>query len=74
MKYPPCKRDGVDCEKRVPGCHDKCGEYQEWKRYHDADLEGRRSPRNQADVFLIEQQMKVKKRRGKDEYRGYKRK
>lgn len=74
MRYPPCKKDGVDCERRHVGCHGECDEYREWKRYHDADLEGRRNNRNPADEFLIDQQLRVKKRKGRDSARGYKRK
>lgn len=28
---PPCIKDGVKCEKRVPGCQDRCEDMQQWQ-------------------------------------------
>lgn len=28
---PPCKKDGVDCTERYPGCSGKCERFAAWK-------------------------------------------
>lgn len=32
MIYPPCKVNGVDCDKRFPNCHSTCKKYAEFKK------------------------------------------
>ena len=34
---PPCKKDGVNCTKRSPGCHSKCEEYAEFIKQKEAE-------------------------------------
>ena len=31
MRKPPCKKNGVPCAKRCPGCQDHCSEMADWK-------------------------------------------
>ena len=32
----PCKKNGIDCPKRVIGCHDNCKEYQDFAAEREA--------------------------------------
>ena len=34
---PPCKVDGVDCEKRRVGCKSDCLEWNRWVSIHEAE-------------------------------------
>lgn len=32
---PPCYRNGTDCPKRHPGCHDTCEAWAKWRTYKE---------------------------------------
>jgi hypothetical protein len=44
---PPCK----GCTKRIPGCHDKCDKYAEWKCNLEKLNEERRKYNARAAIF-----------------------
>lgn len=51
MTKPPCKVDGVECDKRYVGCHADCEAYHEWLAVHERETEMREAYRNrEADV------------------------
>ena len=37
MIMPPCKKNGVECDKRYPGCSGECAEYKAWKEHLTAE-------------------------------------
>ena len=41
MKKPPCKVNGVECDKRYIGCHADCEAYHEWLAVHAAEKQAR---------------------------------
>ena len=41
MTKPPCKVDGVECDKRYVGCHADCEVYHEWLAVHAAEKQAR---------------------------------
>ena len=59
MKFlPPCKKDGVLCDKRTIMCHSTCKEYIEWEKKHAIEREEnykKRLARSEADTFLSKQ-------------------
>ena len=32
---PPCIKDGIKCEKRYPGCQDRCKDMLEYKQHNE---------------------------------------
>lgn len=54
---PPCKIDGVDCERRCaePNCHTYCPEWLKWTEVHNAELAEEQRKKNiyiEADIFM----------------------
>jgi len=41
MKNPPCKVDGVECNKRYVGCHADCEAWHKWLIVHEAEKQAR---------------------------------
>ena len=37
MTLPPCKVNGVECDKRYIGCHASCASYHEWLAIHEKE-------------------------------------
>lgn len=51
-----------DCEKRYPGCHDKCQVYQEWKTDRERFLEERHREKVINDALLVNTAQRCKSR------------
>ena len=68
MTKPPCKVDGVECNKRYVGCHADCEAYHKWLEAHDAamakNIEQREMTRD-ADTHMIYRHIKARKRRSR---------
>ena len=41
MKKPPCKVEGVECDKRHIGCRNTCDEWLKWQAVHDQERAAR---------------------------------
>lgn len=62
-KLTPCK----NCDKRTPGCHDRCSEYISWSIFHENEKESIRAEKHkyqQLDTHEIEAKQKAKRRHG----------
>ena len=62
-KKPPCKKDGVDCPGRYPGCQDHCGRLAEWKAGIDSENQERARHKETEWLMLSERALngKIKK-------------
>ena len=56
-----------DCEKRHPGCHDKCEKYLAEKKAHEENMEVKRKEKNLAHGLYVQRRDGVEKaiKRGK---------
>ena len=55
---PPCKADGIECERRYIGCHAECEKWHEYLAAHQAEKEmilRKKRTENDANAFMIEQ-------------------
>lgn len=46
MRKPPCKKNGIDCAKRCPGCQDSCPDMKKWRAEVDAENEKKLQEKN----------------------------
>ena len=46
MTKPPCKVDGVECNKRYVGCRAECEVWHEWLAVHSEEKEAQDAYRN----------------------------
>ena len=63
MKNEPCYK----CDKRHEACHGSCPEYSAWVKAHAEEKGKGRNARAggyEADTFLIDKQIRMKKRMG----------
>lgn len=58
---PPCKKAGVDCPRRCPGCQTQCQEYQRFRAICDQANAKRRDKRD-VESLIVENVLRVKKR------------
>lgn len=62
---PPCKVDGVDCQRRRVGCRAECKEWREWQAAHERECEQMRQNKtmaSDADEFLVQQPRRARLR------------
>lgn len=62
MKKPPCVKNGVPCDKRYPGCQDRCKDMAEVRAYNDVIRAGKAKQRV-ADEYLADSCMRMMKRK-----------
>ena len=60
MKVPPCKKNGIPCTKRKPGCQDYCPDMHPFKEERKLISENRQKYKE-----IIETSVNGKKRMGK---------
>lgn len=60
MRTPPCKKNGIDCPKRCPGCQPRCKDYIDFRAGCDAD-----NARRRAEVESTENVILSKRRMAK---------
>lgn len=51
-----------DCEKRYPGCHDKCQTYQEWKTDRERFLDDIHKQKVINDVLTLNTEQRCRRR------------
>ena len=71
MTLPPCKVNGIECEKRYIGCRADCEAYHEWLAKHEAEKQNKYDyMHNEARSVIIETCKWYKDRRRKRGQRG----
>lgn len=63
MVQPPCKKSGVDCNKRQPGCHSKCPEYKAFvlaREHERAQIAEQRKRDDEAHLKLMHERRRRK--------------
>jgi len=68
MTKPPCKVDGVECDKRYVGCRAVCEQYHEWLIQHEAELQNKREYHNRNRIsndYVIDLCIELRKRRNR---------
>lgn len=71
---PPCKVNGVECDRRYVGCRADCDKWNEYLVAHEAEKEQIRRNRDKymaAEDFLITQSLRVRQARHRDYMREY---
>ena len=71
---PPCKVNGVECDRRYIGCHANCEKWNQYLAAREAEKEQIRRKKDMdriADGFLIEQTDRVKQARHREYMREY---
>ena len=64
MTRPPCKRDGVECQKRYIGCRTECEQYHEWLTKHEVERQNEREYKSdEAKAMIINSCIKGRRRR-----------
>ena len=66
MKRPPCKINGIECEKRYIGCRAECEEYHKWLAKHEAEKEQERKAKSDEiaiDTFLATKGKRIRQSR-----------
>ena len=74
MILPPCKLNGIECERRYIGCRANCEAYHEWLAKHNAEKEQMaKAKSNELDVdrFLVTQGERKRKARNREYMREY---
>lgn len=61
IRKPPCKKDGIPCPRRCPGCQDHCEELAKFQAAVREDTQRRRE-QMMIDGFLSEQGARRKMR------------
>lgn len=64
MIQSPCKPEGVDCSKRVLGCHAECKEFADYKKRLAAfkrNIFARKSKESFVNSFVAESQIRFTK-------------
>ena len=60
MRIPPCKKNGIDCPKRCPGCQPRCKDYIDFRAGCDADNARRRAVCDSLDAIITSKMHMVK--------------
>lgn len=64
MTKPPCKVNGVECQKRYIGCRAECEQYHEWLAKHEAERQNEYNYKhNEATAMIVKTCLKYKERR-----------
>ena len=64
MTKPPCKVNGVNCERRYVGCQSDCEAYHEWLAVHETEKQREYDYKhNEAQDVIVESCLWYKKRR-----------
>lgn len=64
MTKPPCKDNGVECQKRYIGCRSECEAYHEWLAKHEAERQNEyKYKHDEAKTRTIDSCIKIRRRR-----------
>ena len=63
MTLPPCKVNGVECDKRCIGCQSNCEAYHDWLITHEAEKEAYRRKKyadNEVAEFINKRSSRIR--------------